>query len=240
MKATFSTLIFLSNKKTIFIQFFLIPIINVLYINGLQSQFNSEFSPELAVTAVVTSLIVSIMLNINSSIVYEANNQIDNYVLAESKFNCYFWTTKVMAIILLAYVFLLLNTSLLLLFKIDTVLLYRILVTSPLYICFAIIIGLAISLASQKYNNPYFWVNILSVFSIIFFGGLGSFTLYPPVIKLSTYIFPFAGLMHYIILGDAKYILFDVVISLAWCILLLFIYKNYINFKSEGKQSSIL
>lgn len=240
MKATYSTLIFLSNKKTILIQLFLIPIINVLYINGVQNQINSTFSVDLAVTTVIISLIVSIILNINNSIVYESNNNIDIFIMSESKFSVYFWASKVLAIILLAYVYLILNSLLLLFLGIDTSLLIRACIVSPLYISFAIIIGVAVSLQSQKYSNPYFGINLLSVFAIILFGGLGSFTLYPPLIKMSTYAFPFSGIMHYILLGDPHYIMLDVYVAIIWVVFLFVIYKDYSKFKKEGNQSFIL
>ncbi len=240
MKAVISSLMFLSNKKTIFTHFVLTPIINILFIITINNQFVSEISSKLIVTTLLTSMVISIITNINSSLVYDYNNDILSEVIVENKYNSYYWMTKIIIISIIAYIILFINSCFIMLIGIDLSIVKQLLIMSPIITINALIVGIAISIIGLNFNNPYFLTNIISLFSYVFFGAIGPYILYPVIFKISTFLFPFARILNYVLIGKGGYIWIDILISFLW-LLILFSSYNYTmkNIKRNGKKNMI-
>lgn len=240
MKATMSSLLFLSNIKTIFVNYILTPFINVMYITLLQNQFNTDNIDAIVVSTIVVSLIVSSIANVNSSIVYESNNGIDMVLLEKEANIKYYWCTKIISLCILAYIFLVINIAMLFVLGVDKVYLFRAIVISPIYVISSIVVGVVISLLGQWLSNPYFGINIITIFATLLFGSLGPYYNYPPILEKITFLFPFARGFDFIFNGEITNIKLDIVILMIWVLLLLVVNTKYKKMKLERNENYMI
>lgn len=240
MKAVISSLMFLNNYKTIFIHFILTPLINIIFISTINNQFTNETSINLLIASLSISISISIITNINTSLVYDYNNEIFNEIIFNSKYSFYYWGTKIFVIILIALLILIINTIILLIYGIDIEALQILYILTPFLILNSVIVGIVLSISSINFKNPYFLTNIISVFAFIIFGAIGSYTLYPSLFKVITFIFPFARIFAVIYQDNFNLIIIDYLILFIWLISIIPIYRFTINnIKNSGKQNFI-
>ena len=228
MKIVISTLIYFNNKKTMFIYFLLRPIFNMLFVILLNYQFSEGISSKLAVAAIFSATIVQNVTLFNMSFVYDYNVGIDDIVLANNRYSKYYWLNKIKTINLISFTMILINLLLLALIFNDFTIITEHIFIIPLILFSSSIVGFVLSVSGWKNNNPYYYTNFFSAFSLILTGSITYIIYYPPVFKYLTFLFPFGHTIGLIYDQQSSWI-YDSVLSLFWLFLGILIYNRKIN-----------
>lgn len=239
MKATLSTLTFLDNKKGILLYFLILPIINVLVLVGFSYTYNNDISYDIALASIVLSGGVMTISCINSSFVYDIRKKIDLELISTNPYSLYYWRCKVLVALSCSLALITVNTFLIYFVSGGEANIKTVLFTTPLILFYSTVFGMFASFLSWNMKNPYFASNIITTYGNIFSGVIVLYSLYPPVLKLFTYLFPYAhtlGLFHSL----NSFWLYDMLYTLIIALLTIIIYKRQIKNVTVNNSLSIV
>lgn len=94
MATQFSSLSFLSNWRTRFVYFLLLPIINILLLVLIDLQYSNSFNWYVAAASVVIDSAALSLQAMSQLLITDANLKIDIEVISKRPYSFYYWKTK--------------------------------------------------------------------------------------------------------------------------------------------------
>lgn len=210
-----SSLPYLQNWRTGFVNFMLIPFINLALLVLIDSQYTNAFNWSVAVAAIVIASGGLAMENMTGLFVMDRDLGIDRELLVQRPFSLAYWGAKVAAAALTSLLAVCVNLLVLLAFGAPGQLLLQAVAMVPLMIFSGIVLGFFCGVAAWKNNNPYFYLNLIGALTTIVSGALVVITKYPVWLRLFSRLFPFSQTIGFVITGQSPWYL-DLAIDGLW------------------------
>lgn len=204
MATQFSSLSFLSNWRTRFVYFLLLPIINILFLVLIDLQYSNRFNWYVAAASVVIDSAVLSLQAISQLLITDANLKIDIEVISKHPYSFYYWKTKIFTSLIAGIVLGMINLTLLWPFGLPLTILLKSLVILPLACIFGTILGFTGWCLSWQMSNPYFFANLFISITTIVSGVLVLVSQYPKWLMIISYGFPFYEVVNFIKLNHTS------------------------------------
>lgn len=241
MKVQFASLDILSNWKTILVHFFLLPVIDLVLLCGVSSQYASSNLWTVAAASVLLSAALCAMRSVTDSFVADRDRGIDREMLAQNPWSLYYWGGKFLCAGSLAAVLALGNLLLMACFSGGRAPLLQALGLLPQMIFSGLALGYTCAVAGWNNPNPYFWSNLVANCCNVFSGALIAFTLYPPWMQPFTDLFPFAHTLGQLWgLGEMGSSYFDFIVAAIWLAVGVALYARQVRAVRRSARFSIL
>lgn len=239
MRATFSSIHLLTNWRTRLVHFLLLPVLNLALLVAVNNQFSGSFSWNVAAASVLMS---GAMMTVNAlciSFTTDRNLGIDREVVARAPFSWYYWGCKCLTAALLGSLVIAVNLALLALAGRAQVPWRLALSLAPQMIFSGLAVGFVACVGAWSLRDPYFWNNLLTVFSNVVSGALVLLSAYPPWLRVIGKAFPFASTLS-CLHGAAASRGYDFLLALAWLLLGCLLYGGQVRRLRAQARSSAL
>lgn len=239
MKTQLSSLTFLDNPHTVFVHFFLRPLIDILLMCSVAYQYAQHGFWTIAVASALVSSSLSVMNNFAALFATDRNLGIDRELLARSPYSPYYWGTKALCSLLVACAQALINLLLLFLASKGRAPCAFGLLLLPHFLLAGLALGFAASAAAWNLQNPYFWSNLINNISCVVSGALIAYQSYPPWLKPFASVFPFAHTLE--MLWEQRFALStDGAAAAAWLLIGLLCYGRQVRLVRRSEFYSTL
>lgn len=222
MKVVFQSSKYFNNVRTSLVHLVLLPIFQISFLLLMMNFYVGEYSVGLTTASLAMSGATMSISMMTGLFVGDINRGIDRYVLVNSDFSLYYWSTKVSVVFISSISVVLINS--ILFYFVGLVDFFKLLWMSPILIIFGIVIGITGSFLSWRNTNPYVYSNIFNSAILILSGSVISFEKYPPLLLEATYIFPFARILNGIH-SPYSNIYIDFFVFFIWVFMMVIIYK---------------
>lgn len=204
MATQFSSLSFLSNWRTRFVYFLLLPIINILLLVLIDLQYSNSFNWYVAAASVVIDSAALSLQAMSQLLITDANLKIDIEVISKRPYSFYYWKTKVLTSLIAGIVLGVINLVLLWPLGLSLTILLKSLTILPLACIFGTILGFTGWSLSWQMSNPYFFANLFISIITIVSGVLVLVSQYPKWLMIISYGFPFYEVVNFIKLNHTS------------------------------------
>lgn len=204
MATQFSSLSFLSNWRTRFVYFLLLPIINILLLVLIDLQYSNSFNWYVAAASVVIDSAALSLQAMSQLLITDANLKIDIEVISKRPYSFYYWKTKVLTSLIAGIVLGVINLVLLWPLGLSLTILLKSLTILPLACIFGTILGFTGWSLSWQMSNPYFFANLFISIITIVSGVLVLVSQYPKWLMIISYSFPFYEVVNFIKLNHTS------------------------------------
>lgn len=179
MRVQLSSLSFMANRKTQFVHFLCLPIINMILFLFIHRQFTGGdvLNPVVAVTSVAVAAITISLSSVSQLLTHAYSPR--------------YWGNKILTAMVVSWGLMAINLGLLAIVGVDWVVISRIVLASPALLVTGVLLGMLGFFLAWRESNPYFYTNLLSAATPIIYGVIVSVSEYPPVFKVFSQIFPF-------------------------------------------------
>lgn len=237
MKTQLLSLSFLENKVTRSLYFFVIPIINLLFLLLMATQYKTHSSWILAISSVIFSGALLSMSSMSELLVTDYNLHIDREMVAKNPYSLKYWGNKFIVSVVAGIILSSINLLLLLLLKAPIDLILSAFISSIILCISGTLVGAATFIFSWRMANPYFFSNLIATLAIVISGVVVPIINCPKWIQHFSLLLPFARTIAFGTKTDNyKGLLIDILIDLIWIIFTIFIYtKQVIKVKENPK-----
>lgn len=204
MATQFSSLSFLSNWRTRFVYFLLLPIINILLLVLIDLQYSNSFNWYVAAPSVVIDSAALSLQAMSQLLITDANLKIDIEVISKRPYSFYYWKTKGLTSLIAGIVLGVINLVLLWPLGLSLTILLKSLTILPLACVFGTILGFTGWSLSWQMSNPYFFANLFISIITIVSGVLVLVSQYPKWLMIISYGFPFYEVVNFIKLNHTS------------------------------------
>lgn len=204
MATQFSSLSFLSNWRTRFVYFLLLPIINILLLVLIDLQYSNSFNWYVAAASVVIDSAALSLQAMSQLLITDANLKIDIEVISKCPYSFYYWKTKAQTSLIAGIVLGVINLVLLWPLGLSLTILLKSLAILPLACVFGTILGFTGWSLSWQMSNPYFFANLFISIITIVSGVLVLVSQYPKWLMIISYGFPFYEVVNFIKLNHTS------------------------------------
>ncbi len=239
MRATLTSIHLLTNGRTRLVHFLLLPLLNLALLVAVNNQFLGNFSWNVAAASVLMSGAMMTVTALCISFTTDRSLGIDREVVARAPFSWYYWGCKFLVAALLGAVVIAVNLALLVLAGKTQVPWRLALSLAPQMIFSGLAVGFVACVGAWSMQDPYFWNNLLTVFSNVVSGALVLLSAYPPWLRLIGKVFPFASTLSRLH-GAAASPRYDLLLALAWLLLGCLLYGGQVRRLRAKAQSSAL
>lgn len=224
MKAQFRSLNYLENRMTCFVQFLLLPAINILFLTAIVTPYRPQDFWRIATASVLLSCSLTVMNAFSDSFTKDRVLGIDRELVAINPWSLYYWGCKTLCCVLVAAAQGIVNLLLLLLVSGGQAPVLQAFCLLPAMLFAGLSLGFACSVAAWQMKNAYFWSNLIAIASNVFSGTILAYTLYPNWMKPIAAILPFGHTLG-VLFGVEHGLFHDVLVSLVWLLAALVLYR---------------
>lgn len=208
MRVQLSSLSFMANRKTQFVHFLCLPIINMILFLFIHRQFTGGdvLNPVVAVTSVAVAAITISLSSVSQLLTHDSMRGVDKIMVINRPYSPRYWGNKILTAMVVSWGLMAINLGLLAIVGVDWVVISRIVLASPALLVTGVLLGMLGFFLAWRESNPYFYTNLLSAATPIIYGVIVSVSEYPPVFKVFSQIFPFYNVRDYLQTGQWEHL----------------------------------
>ncbi|MDF7683450.1 antibiotic transporter permease [Lactobacillus sp. ESL0679] len=197
----FSSLSFLNNWRTKLVYFFLTPLIDLLLLVLITTQYTGTFNWSVGIASIAIDAARLSLQTMNELLVKDANLCIDFEMITQRPFSPRYWLSKAIVALIIGCLLAIINLFLAFCFGAPLAIIIRALTLLPLLCIDGIILGFTAWTISWQMNDPYFAQNLFSSLIELVSGILVIITAYPAWLAKIAVLFPFYGPVNLIKTG---------------------------------------
>ena len=198
----------MANRKTQFVHFLCLPIINMILFLFIHRQFTGGdvLNPVVAVTSVAVAAITISLSSVSQLLTHDSMRGVDKIMVINRPYSPRYWGNKILTAMVVSWGLMAINLGLLAVVGVDWVVISRIVLTSPALLVTGVLLGMLGFFLAWRESNPYFYTNLISAAIPIMYGVIVSVSEYPPVFKVFSQIFPFYNVRDYLQTGQWEHL----------------------------------
>ncbi|WEV39204.1 antibiotic transporter permease [Lactobacillus sp. ESL0680] len=200
----FSSLSFLHNWRTKLVYFFLTPLIDMLLLVLITTQYTGKFNWTVGIASIAIDAARLSLQTMNELLVKDANLRIDVEMVTKRPFSPRYWLSKALVALLVGSLLAIINFFLAFCLGAPMAIIIRALVMLPILCIDGIILGFTAWTISWQMNDPYFAQNLFSSLIELVSGILVIITAYPTWLAKIALLFPFYGPVNLIKTGHGN------------------------------------
>ncbi len=159
MRVQLSSLSFMANRKTQFVHFLCLPIINMILFLFIHRQFTGGdvLNPVVAVTSVAVAAITISLSSVSQLLTHDSMRGVDKIMVINRPYSPRYWGNKILTAMVVSWGLMAINLGLLAIVGVDWVVISRIVLASPALLVTGVLLGMLGFFLAWRESNPYFY-----------------------------------------------------------------------------------